>query len=213
MVIAVYKIHSSVFYTNTMEYHTMATVQIDGSSAVTLTSTVNNGGVMKANGGDVAGALLATNATANPDVGVFASTVVSGVNTDGVVSGGEFAHSHQAPISFLMTSELGGVANTALQSPADVNAYVRNPAPLEVLRTRRLTTAIRAGEWNIYTGEWGTAPTVAVDSWWSISAGSGVTDVPDTAATPTQDVPGYLHFIAPNMKTVTNTTYKPKTNW
>jgi len=189
----------------------MATVQIDGSSAVTLTSTVNNGGVMKANGGDVTGALLSTNATASEDVGVFASVVVSGVNTDGVVSGGEFAHNHQQPISFLMTAELGGVANTALNSPADINAYVRNPAPLEVLRTRRLTTAIRAGEWNIYTGDWGTDPTVAVDSWWSITAGSGVSDVPDTAATPSQDVPGYLHFIAPSMNTVTNTTYKPRT--
>jgi hypothetical protein len=194
-----------------MEYHTMATVQIDGSSAVTSTSTVNDGGVMKANGGNVTGALLSTNATANPDVGVFASTVVSGVNTAGAVDGGEFAHSHQTPISFLMTTELGGLASTALRSPADVNAYVRNPAPLEVLRTRRLTTAIRAGEWNIYTGEWGTDPTVAVDSWWSISAGSGVSDVPDTAATPSQDVPGYLHFIAPNMNTVTSTTYKPRT--
>jgi hypothetical protein len=194
-----------------MEYYTMATVQIDGSSAVTLTSTVNNGGVMKANGGDVTGALLSTNATASEDVGVFASVVVSGVNTDGVVSGGEFAHNHQQPISFLMTAELGGVANTALNSPADINAYVRNPAPLEVLRTRRLTTAIRAGEWNIYTGDWGTDPTVAVDSWWSITAGSGVSDVPDTAATPSQDVPGYLHFIAPSMNTVTNTTYKPRT--
>lgn len=189
----------------------MATVQIDGSSAVTSTSTVNNGGVMKANGGDVTGALLSTNATASEDVGVFASVVVSGVNTDGVVSGGEFAHNHQQPISFLMTAELGGVANTALNSPADINAYVRNPAPLEVLRTRRLTTAIRAGEWNIYTGDWGTDPTVAVDSWWSITAGSGVSDVPDTAATPSQDVPGYLHFIAPSMNTVTNTTYKPRT--
>ena len=190
----------------------MATVQIDGSSAVTSTSTINNGGVMKANGGDVTGALLSANATANPELGVFASTVVSGVNTDAAIAG-EFAHNHQEPISFLMTSELGGSANTALRSPADVNAYVRNPAPLEVLRTRRLTTAIRAGEWNIYTGQCGTEPTVAVDPWWSISAATGVSAVPDTAATPTQDVPGYLHFIAPNMNTVTNTTYKPRTTW
>lgn len=191
----------------------MATVQIDGSSAVTATSTVNNGGVMKANGGDVTGALLTTNATSSVNLGVFASTPIDGDHADKVISGGTFAHNHTAPLSFLVTGELAGVSNDALASAASNAEYYRNPAPREKVRTRRLTTAIRAGYWNIYSGTWSTAPTVAVDNWWSISAGAGVSATPDTAANPTQEVPGHLHFIAPSSKTVTDTTYKARNLW
>jgi hypothetical protein len=190
----------------------MATVQVNGN-AVTATSTANNGGVMKANGGNVAGSPMSTNSTANPDLGVFASTVVSGVNTDAALSGGVFAHNHIKPLAFLVTEELGGLASTALQSPADNNELVRNPAPWEVMRTRRLTTAIRAGKFNSYTGVFDSGyPVTEVDLWWDVAADIGVTGVPDTAATPTQDVPGYLTYLygAPNPS---GDQYKERTLW
>jgi len=190
----------------------MATVQVDGN-AVTATSTSNNGGVMKANGGNVTGSPLNTNPTANPDLGVFASTVVSGVNTDAAISGAEFAHNHVRPLSFLVTEELAGVANTALKSPADNNELVRNPAPWEVMRTRRLTTAIREGKFNFYTGAFESGyPVTEVDLWWDVAADTGVSGVPDTAATPTQDIPGYLNYLygAPNPS---GDEYKARTTW
>jgi hypothetical protein len=172
----------------------MATVQVNGS-AVTATSTSNNGGVMKANGGDVEGATLSTTATVSPFVGVFASTVVSGVNAVPSIAGGEFPHNHTFPISFLMTEELAGQSNTSLQNPDDRNDLVRNPAPLEVLRTRRFTTAVRENKWNQYTGEFASGyPVTEVDLWWDISAATGVSGVPDTAATPSSIVPGYLTY-------------------
>jgi hypothetical protein len=190
----------------------MATVQVNGSG-VTPTSTVNDGGVMKANGGDVAGAPLNTNATANPDLGVFASTVVSGVNAEPAISGGEFAHNHERPLSFLVTEELAGLANTALQSPADNNELVRNPAPWEVMRTRRLTTAIRQGKFNFYAGTFESGfPVTEVDLWWDIAADTGVSGVPDTAATPTQDVPGYLDYLYGG-PTPSGDQYKARTLW
>lgn len=173
----------------------MATVQVDGS-AVTATSTVNDGGVMKANGGNVAGSPLNTNQTANPNLGVFASTVVSGVNTDVAIDGGVFAHDHVRPLSFLVTEEIGGLTNTALRSPADNNELVRNPAPWEVLYTRRVATAIRSGKFNFYTGAFESGyPVNAVDNWWDVALGSGVSDVTDAAATPSQDVPGLLDYL------------------
>lgn len=172
----------------------MATVQVNGS-AVTAVSTSNNGGVVKANGGDVAGSPLSTNATPNPFVGVFASTVVSGVNAEPSITDGEFAHSHQSPISFLMTEELAGQSNTSLQNPADRNDLVRNPAPLEILRTRRFTTAVRENKWSQYTGAFASGyPVTEVDLWWDIAAATGVSGVPDTAATPSLSVPGYLTY-------------------
>lgn len=56
---------------------------------------------------------------------------------------------------------------------------------LEAMRTRRVATAIRAGYWNIYTGEWSTDPTVADD----------ISDFgTDDAATPTYAKPGELVY-------------------
>lgn len=56
---------------------------------------------------------------------------------------------------------------------------------LEHLYTRRVATAIRAGYWNIYTGEWSTDPVVADDA---------ATWGTDEAATPTRAIPGELTY-------------------
>jgi hypothetical protein len=56
---------------------------------------------------------------------------------------------------------------------------------LEHMRTRRVATAIRAGNWNIYTGQFTTAPVVADDApTWGT----------DEAATPTRAIPGELVY-------------------
>lgn len=189
----------------------MATAQVNGNP-VTATSTRNDGGVMKANGGDFPGAPLHTNPTPDPYLGVFASTVVEGVNALPSISGGVFAHNHQLPLCFLVTDELAGLPSDALNSPADVPEYVRNPAPWTVLRTRRLTTAIREGKFDIYTGTFASGyPVTAVDEWWDIDSGA-VPYVPDTAATPTQEVPGHLDYMYGSLLP-SGDTYKPRSIW
>lgn len=56
---------------------------------------------------------------------------------------------------------------------------------LEHMRTRRVATAIRAGNWNIYTGTFSTDPTVADDApTWGT----------DEAANPTRAIPGELVY-------------------
>lgn len=175
----------------------MATQQVDGN-AVTTTSTNNdNGSVL--NGGSTT--VLNSVDLGYSNVGVFGSSVIDGDDTDKALDAGTFSYSNQKPVAKRITEELaGGVSNTFLQSGASKPDLTRSIHKLEVLRTRRLTTAIRAGYWNIYSGAWSTSPTVAVDTLAS-----------DNAATPTRTVPGELVYKT-SAPTPVQDDYKSKTN-
>lgn len=84
-----------------------------------------------------------------------------------------------------VTTTLAGQANTLLRSGASDFGVRRSIHKLEHLRTRRVASAIRSGYWNIYSGVFSTAPTVADD----IS-----TFGTDEAATPTISKPGELVY-------------------
>lgn len=158
----------------------MATQQVNGS-AVTASSTNNDNGAVL-NGGSTS--VLTSVSLGYSDVGVFGSSVIDGDDTDKALSAGTFSYSNQRPVAKRVTEELaGGVSNTTLQSGAGQPGLIRSIHKLEVLRTRRLTTAIRAGDWNIYSGTWTNPVTVAVD-----------TLATDEAATPTREVPGELVY-------------------
>jgi hypothetical protein len=183
----------------------MATMQVNGSS-VTAVSTVNNGGTLKTNGSVSATLTPVSLVEAKQDV--FGSTVVDGVNVEKSVSAGSIPHNHQNPISFFTTNELAGVSNASLNTPASYYAYMRNPAPWEVLRTRRLATAIRQGYYNTFTGVAQSGyPVTEVDLWWDVAQNSGVADTPDLVASPTRSNPGYLYFLdgSPNPVTISYT--------
>ena len=173
----------------------MATQQVNGS-AVTSSSTKNVGGAVL-NGGNTT--ILDSLDLGYSDVGVFGSSVVDGSDTDKALSAGTFSYNNQKPVAKRVTETLSGVANTTLQSGAAQPGLVRSIHKLEVLRTRRLTTAIRAGYWNIYSGSWTTNPTVAVDSL-----------ATDEAATPTRSVPGELVYKT-GAKVPVQANYKAKT--
>lgn len=179
----------------------MATQQVNGS-AVTTSSTNNNGGSVL-NGGSTAE--LNSVDLGYSNVGVFGSSVADGTDTDKALSAGTFSYNNQSPVAKRLTKELSGVSNTYLQSGAAVPGNIRSIHKLEVLRTRKLTTAIRAGEWNIYSGKFGTAPSVVVD-----------TLATDDAANPTREVPGELQYMAGETShtvlTPTLDDYKEKTN-
>lgn len=175
----------------------MATQQVDGS-AVTSSSTNNNHGVAKNVGS--AASVLETSNLGGSNVGVFGSTPVDGDNADKALSGGTFAYNNESPVAKRVSTSLSGVSNTVLRSGAAQPGLVRSIHKLETLRTRRLTTAIRAGYWNIFSGTFSTPPTVAVDSL-----------ATDNAATPTRSVPGSLVYKTGKLAPVQD-VYKAKTN-
>jgi len=174
----------------------MAIQQVNGS-AVTQSSTNNNGGSVL-NGGSTAE--LQSIDLGYSNVGVFGSSVVDGADTDKALLAGTFSYSNQSPVAKRLTSKLSGVSNSYLKSGASVPGNVRSIHKLEVVRTRKLTTAIRAGYWNIYFGQWSTNPDVVVDTLAS-----------DDAASPSRSMPGELVYKTGAPVPVQD-DYKPKTN-
>jgi hypothetical protein len=174
----------------------MATVQTDGSTAVTASSTVNNGGVGKNVGTST---ILTDRALGTPDRGgVFASTPVDGATidyADKALSAGTFKSENQRGVIQRVTNELaGGVSNDFLTHSADDVSNARSIARQEVVTTTRTTTAIRAGNWNEYSGTWSTDPTTATDAFWDIANDTTSATSTDEAATPTRSVPGELTY-------------------
>lgn len=189
----------------------MATVQTNGSSAVTTISTVNDGGVMTANGISAAN-VLRSQSTATAQVGLYNNTVVDNADADKALSAGVFAYDNSTPTAMKITTSLAGVNNDFLRSAANDTDGAKSINKLEVLRTRRTTTAIRNNKWNEYSGEWDSGfPVVAVDNFWNISTGSGVSTSTDEAANPTRSSPGELVYLQGNPVPKMD-DYKAKTN-
>lgn len=150
----------------------MATKQINGTSDVTKTSTRNNGG-SAINVGSKA-SILKNSVLGYKVVGAFGSKVIDGTNTDKALSSGTFAYNNQAPVAKRTAKTVAGVSNTVLVSGAAQPGLVKSVHKSSVkngsgnivdgVRTRRFTTAIRAGNFNIYTGKFSSAPTVAADT-------------------------------------------------
>ena len=159
----------------------------------------NGGSVTR--GGTVESGLLDNVSVTRYNTTVFGSTVLDNDWADEALSAGTFAYNNQSPVGKRVTDELSGVSNTVLRSGAAVPENVRSIHKLEVLRSRRYTTAIRAGKYNEYTGEWDAGfPVVAVD-----------TLATDNAANPTRTNPGQLTYKGGALLPVTDNDYKKKT--
>ena len=153
--------------------------------------------------------------------GVFASTVVSGVHGEPAVSGCAFAYDmgqafaegdNYEPVAARTRDNLAGCPNTFLININDDPSWIRNPAKREKTYTYQIATAIRAGQWNAYLGEFDPAVTVSDDPFWSPVDGSSVTST-DVAAQPTQDCPGKLVYLGPGGKLPKTECYDAKTLW
>lgn len=182
----------------------MSTTQIDGVSAVTSSSTKNNSGIAINIGS--ASTVLNSRSLGSNNLGVFGSTVVDNNSADKALSSGVFAYNNERPVAKRTTTSLSTVSNNVLRSGASQPTLIRSIHKLEVLRTRRLTSAIRAGKWNIYKGKFlnnqnGSAdnPVVAVDTLEN-----------DTAASPSRSVPGRLVYRT-GAKLPVRDVYKAKT--
>lgn len=164
----------------------MATQKVNGSAYsvppnVSASGSRNNRGVV-ARGGSVASGKLTNVGVSRYNTTVFASTVLDNSWANKAVSGGTFAYSDRDGVGMRYTSTIAGVSNTALRSGA--NSVNRSIHKLEVLRTRKFTTAIRANKYNLYTGQFDSGfPAVTVD-----------TLATDNAATPTRSVPGTITY-------------------
>jgi hypothetical protein len=153
--------------------------------------------------------------------GVFASTVVEGENADKAVSAGEFAYNMgqgksegrvYKMVAARVSDTIGGVANDFLTHINDDPSWIRNPAKREKTYTYQIATAIRAGQWNAYLGEFDPAVTVSDDPFWSPVDGSSATST-DVAAQPTQACPGKLVYLGPGGKLPVSECYDAKTVW
>ena len=135
---------------------------------------------------------------------VFGSTVADNDYTDKAFAGGTFQYNNLRPIAPRLTTILGGVSNTILRSGASVPSLTRSIAKQEKQRTQLVTTAIRAGAWNIYSGVYSPAVSGQLDK----SFGDSLYN--DKAAAPTRSAPGRLIFKGGALNPVT-TGYAAKT--
>lgn len=183
----------------------MATAKVSGVDYsvppnVKSSGSVNNRGVV-AKGGSVASGKLTNVGVSRYNTNVFASTVLDNNVADKALSGGIFAYNDRDGVAVRTTTELAGVNNNALRSGASVPGLTRGIHKLEVYRTTKTASGIRANKYNRYTNTWdGGYPQV-------------VTDTPgsDTAATPTRTSPGQLTYKLGQPVPVSNNDYKGKT--
>jgi hypothetical protein len=171
----------------------MATLQ-QGNSAVTATSTVNNGGTAINIGSS---SVLDNRTLGTSDIGVFGSTVVSGVNTVKALNAGIFAYDSDGVI-VRVTESLATVSNDFLVSAADSVEDARSIHQVSSIWITDKTSAIRNGAWNSYSGEFN-----------PVTTGELVNFGTDAAANPTRSVPGELYFLA-GAKTPVTGTYSSK---
>lgn len=144
-------------------------MKVDGTTYSTIPPNVTGSG-SGGNGGAVAKAsntnLLDGITVSRYNAGVFGSTVIDNYNADKAFSAGTFAYNNPKPIAKRVTTEINGSPNNVLLSGASAPSLFVSivvsihkiqvwdgAGYIEGTRTTKLTSAIREGKWNQYTGE------------------------------------------------------------
>ena len=105
------------------------------------------------------------------------SVVVDGVDTDpAIASPAEFAYNNQLPIAMRFTTKLAGEDSNVLLSGASVPSLNVSVHKIESIITRRTSTSFRAGQFNLYTGQFTVAPSVVTDTFHKSVVGSEYVD-------------------------------------
>lgn len=190
--------------------------KVDGNPYNTVPPNVTGSGA-GGNGGSVAKAgntsLLDGVQVSYYASGVFGSTVLDNDDADKALTTGTFAYNNQSPIAKKVTNKISGVSNNFLVSGAAKPSLVRSIHKIQVLdegyvegvRTRKLTSAMRAGKWNMFTGEFDAGyPQNSVDIL------SLYPTYKDVAANPTRLVPGRLTYKT-SSPDIVNSSYEEKT--
>jgi len=105
-----------------------------------------------------------------------------------------------------ITTMIAGVANTSLKYGSNAGMLTRSIHKVEAVRTTRVTSALRAGYYNKFTGKWSTVPVKSDDS-----ALTNSTITSDNAAAPTRGIPGELTYKGGAINPI-STDYKAKTD-
>ena len=147
-------------------------------------------------------------------------TIVSGVGgvdgTNTALPASSFNSGVQV-INAIQTT-IAGTANTALLGAQSNSAYeAYTPLQLDVLRTYYYKTAVKAGNWNVFTGAFSSISNTTVSGVWNISTSVENTSTmrasgTDIAANPTQDIPGRLTYRDGSPNPI-QSGYGPRYNW
>lgn len=175
----------------------MSTVQSqvqDGS--VSDSTTNNNGGVGKNVG--TTSSVLSNRGFVAGEKSVFASTPIDNATADEAVSAGTFAFDNQRGVIRRVTNSLSNVSNDILVAGAAVPSNVQSIHQISGTYITDLTSAIRDGRWNAYSG-----------SFDPVVSGVSVNFGEDNAANPTKAAPGSLRFLS-GAKVPTSDNYSPK---
>ena len=112
------------------------------------------------------------------------------------LSAGTFAYNNNRPTGMKVSSTISGVSNTFLLKASNRPELTRSIAKQEALRTRKLTTALRANQFNRVTGDWdGGYPAVQTDAVQQADNNNATSPAVDIAATPTRAVPGRIVYL------------------
>jgi len=143
-------------------------------------------------------------------------TIVSGAGpVEGAVPG-TFNQGTQV-INAIQTT-IASRSNTVLQGAQSDSANLAfTPLQLDVLRTYYYKTAVRNGNWNVFTGAFSSISNTTVSGVWNISASVENTSTmrvsgTDVAANPTQDIPGRLTYRDGSPNPI-QSGYGPRYNW
>lgn len=191
-------------------------IKVNGDTYNTIPPNVSGSG-SGGNGGAVAKAsntnLLDGVTISRYDGGVFGSTALDNNDADKALSAGTFAYNNQKPVAKRITTAISGVSNSVLLSGAAQPSLVQSIHKIQVLgmgyaegvRTRKLTSAIRAGKWNAYSGEFEAGYPQSSTDVFSLSP-----SYKDMAANPTRAIPGKLTYKT-SAPSLVNDSYKEKT--
>jgi carbamoylphosphate synthase small subunit len=168
-----------------------------------FTQTNKVSGVIKANGTSSSG-VISNITTSSPNLGIYGSVVVDNDDLDPVAPGAILNYSNQRPIAKKVTTKLNVFDNTVLQSGASVPSLRRNVMKIEGITTRKLTTSLREGKYNMFTNTFASTcgdgddqcPDVSVDDFGT-----------DTAAEVSVNNTGKLFYTLGNREPVVE-TYK-----
>ena len=146
-------------------------------------------------------------------------TIVSGAGpVEAANTAGAATFNQGTQVVNAIQTTIAGIANTALLGAQSDSANVAyTPLQLDVLRTYYYKTAVRAGNWNVFSGAFSSISNTTVSGVWNISASVENTSTmrasgTDIAANPTQDIPGRLTYRDGSPNPI-QSGYGPRYNW
>tara|TARA_A100001201_G_scaffold9409_2_gene13901 strand:+ start:172 stop:774 length:603 start_codon:yes stop_codon:yes gene_type:complete len=199
----------SYFITN------IATTPVTGTFSNGVPSGIDNNHANVRNAGNVpAGGDTSSNALGE---GNPITTVSSGVGNTFATGPGTWNQQSQFQNIVRVTNTIAGISNTALVAGGSDSANDANtPLQAATMKVRLYKTAIRAGNWNEYSGSWSSTPSVVESGGYDIAGSQDNTSTlkasgVDHAANPTSAEPGELQYDLGGLPVQTG--YQPKYLW